>query len=186
VDPLTDVQVEVFTPPGITAADLELLVDGVYRGEAFSPLPDSTGRRWTATALGPWEPARHVITVRFLDTGAEVSTIGFEVRNDLAVLQTYAYPNPYEEASPGPENPLYFVYDLSRDGSRAELQVFTVRGRRVLRRDVTAYTGRNAFRWDLRDEAGDPVANGVYLFRLRVYGEGDARLDRLERVAVAR
>ena len=50
---------------------------------------------------------------------------------------------------------------------------------------MEAASGGNAFMWDGKDEAGDAVANGVYLVHLTASGSGGAKRH-LERVAVVR
>jgi hypothetical protein len=69
------------------------------------------------------------------------------------------------------------------------VSIYTVSGRRVLRAETSGFAGRNAFRWNLRDEAGDAVANGIYLVVLEVEGlDGKTVSNRSdpERMAITR
>lgn len=90
------------------------------------------------------------------------------------------YPNPVE----GDEGA--FVYELNRSALEAQVTIYTTSGRRVLRDDAPTRAGRNAYRWDLRDSAGDRVANGVYLLVLRVEDPEGSAVSHLERVAITR
>jgi hypothetical protein len=91
------------------------------------------------------------------------------------------YPNPAE----GEEGTL--LYELNRQGDRAEVSVFTVGGRRILTADAPTRPGTNAFRWQLRDQVGDSVGNGVYLFLLRIWDmDGELTTVEPQRVVVSR
>ena len=82
---------------------------------------------------------------------------------------------------------LGFRFLNNRSAQSAQLTIYSVSGRRVRRVDVDARAGTNAYRWDLRDEAGDLVANGVYLFLLEITDFSGERITvPLERVALTR
>jgi hypothetical protein len=76
---------------------------------------------------------------------------------------TAARPNPFRDAT-------RFSFEL-RDPDRASLAVHDVAGRIVRRlADGPLAAGRHEIAWDGRDDAGRPVAGGVYYFRLRAAG----------------
>jgi hypothetical protein len=76
-----------------------------------------------------------------------------------------------EPAVPNPFNPsttIAFTLDRARE---LTLSVHDLRGRMVARLAHGRFeAGRHLRRWDGRNEAGRPVASGVYLVRL--HGEG--------------
>ncbi len=76
-----------------------------------------------------------------------------------------------EQNVPNPFNPQTIIaFELPGDG-RAELQIFDVRGRLVGRTDLSGRSaGRHEVVWTGLDEAGNPLATGVYFYRL-VAGE---------------
>jgi hypothetical protein len=79
------------------------------------------------------------------------------------------YPNPF--------NPRTTIrYTLSR-AERVQLRVFDVRGRLVTTlRDGSDPAGERRVEWDGRDRTGQPVASGVYLYRLTTEsGEAQSR-----------
>lgn len=79
------------------------------------------------------------------------------------------YPNPF--------NPRTTIrYTLSR-AERVQLRVFDVRGRFVTTlRDGSEPAGERRVEWDGRDREGQPVASGVYLYRLTTEsGEAQSR-----------
>src|SRR6185436_11563338 len=108
-----------------------------------------------------------------MDVGSGSTTLQFEGTH-------LAYPNPFDPAG----EPTKLLFSLNRS-AQVTVRVYTVSGRLVRQADFSAQAGANAFSWDGRDEAGDPVANGVYLVKVAAQREGDdARI--LERVVVLR
>ena len=78
------------------------------------------------------------------------------------------YPNPFN-----PETNIRF--DLPADG-RVELTVFNVLGRKVKSLiDDHLPAGSHIVTWDGRDDSDQPVASGVYLYRLVASGKSDSR-----------
>jgi hypothetical protein len=72
------------------------------------------------------------------------------------------------DARPNPFNPSTSIgYTMAADGF-AEIAVYDVRGKRV-RTLVSGYAvaGFNEVRWDGRNDSGERVASGVYLYQLR-------------------
>ena len=73
--------------------------------------------------------------------------------------------------APNPFNPRTTIaFDLGAPGP-VRLEVFDARGRLVRRLTVEAYpAGRREVVWDGTDDAGEPVASGVYFSRLQADG----------------
>ncbi len=74
--------------------------------------------------------------------------------------------------SPNPFNPVTTIaFEIPADG-RVELSVYSASGRRIATLvDRALPAGRHAASWRGEDEAGAPVASGVYFFRLTQNGE---------------
>ncbi len=116
----------------------------------------------------------HVEDASGNSAGAEPYTINFEVINEATVTNFYPYPNPFSTS-------VKFVFTLTGselpDGIK--IQILTVSGRvvRTITQDEIGpiHIGNNQtdFAWDGRDEFGDQLANGVYLYKvtLRLNGE---------------
>jgi hypothetical protein len=88
-----------------------------------------------------------------------------------------APPTALEFAAPWP-NPargsLRLSWGVPREqaGARFELTVFDLAGRRVQTvAQGAARAGRHSATWNLRDEGGSPVGNGVYFVRLALGGQ---------------
>lgn len=114
------------------------------------------------------------------NSGKDAYSIEFEVINRSMVTQVMNYPNPFSTAT-------RFVFTLT--GSRIPdvftIQVLTVTGKVV--REITQaelgsiHIGRNIteYAWDGRDEYGDRLANGVYIYRviMKIAGEKVEHMD---------
>jgi hypothetical protein len=100
--------------------------------------------------------------------------ITFEVIHESAITQMVNYPNPFSTST-------RFVFTLTGLEAPDEIiiQIMTVSGRVV--REITEdelgtiQIGRNIseYAWDGKDEFGDPLANGVYLYTVKAQINGE-------------
>jgi hypothetical protein len=161
----------VFTPD---------LTDPQYRGE-----PDP------ATGLYPTEIDAYRLKVEATDaSGNPIDEFGLLLRakDNQEVFQTFPYPNPMSTHTT-------FAFEVE-GGSGADLRdfrlrIYTVSGRLVREFDTGDVDGGlrvgwNRVRWDGRDEDGDRVATGVYLYRVSVTSENGTFEGDVEKVAVIR
>ena len=107
-------------------------------------------------------------------SGAYDYTINFEVNNESSITQVLNYPNPFSTST-------RFVFTLtgSELPTNFKIQIMTISGKVVkeiaedelgplrIGRNITQYA------WDGRDQFGDLLANGVYLYRVltKINGE---------------
>ena len=106
-------------------------------------------------------------------SGTKPYTIRFEVINESKITHFYPYPNPFSTST-------RFVFTLtgSEIPNEIKIQIMTVSGKVV--REITQEElgviriGNNItdYAWDGRDEYGDQLANGVYLYRVFVRSAG--------------
>ncbi|MCA6073677.1 C25 family cysteine peptidase [Fulvivirga sedimenti] len=107
--------------------------------------------------------------------GDEAYEINFEVINESTITNFYPYPNPFSTNT-------RFVFTLTGATipEGIKIQIMTVTGKVV--REITQdelgpiRIGHNLteYAWDGRDEFGDQLANGVYLYRVLIQsGAGD-------------
>ncbi len=100
--------------------------------------------------------------------------IKFEIINRSTITNVINYPNPFSTATK-----FVFVLTGSEIPPDFNIQIMTVTGkivRTITRGELgTIHIGRNVtdYAWDGRDEYGDRLANGVYLYRVvtRINGE---------------
>lgn len=137
---------------------------------------DARGRSdfsFTDTTAPPGQFVRYWI-VGLTASGSETEG-PFGVRVQVAPSVTSLFQN-----RPNPFNPRttieYVVGDAATGGEPVRLEVFDVAGRRVaeLLNEVQAPGGHRVV-WDGRDDAGRPLASGLYLYRLTVGEEVRSR-----------
>ncbi|MEQ9286526.1 MAG: C25 family cysteine peptidase [Cyclobacteriaceae bacterium] len=107
------------------------------------------------------------------ESGTEPYEINFEVVNESTITNFYPYPNPFSSST-------RFVFTLT--GSEVpediKIQIMTVTGRvvrEILREELGSIRiGNNItdYGWDGRDEYGDQLANGVYLYKVYIKQNG--------------
>jgi len=104
-----------------------------------------------------------------------ISSFDFDIRN------VANHPNPFPAAG---DDGTYIMFQLPSPAD-VDIDIFTVGGRRIRKiHGIDAAAGANQVYWDGRDQEGDEIANGVYLFR--VYATSDEyRGDRAEAVGRA-
>ncbi len=112
-------------------------------------------------------------------SGAEPYEINFEVINESSITNFYPYPNPFSTST-------RFVFTLTGQEipDQIKVQIMTVSGkvvREILQDELGPIRiGNNIsqYAWDGRDEFGDELANGVYLYRVIVRSNGQAMEQR--------
>ncbi len=127
----------------------------------------------------------YFLRVKVSDASGNLSSddgyqIHFKVIREASISNIYPYPNPFSTQ-------MKFVYTLT--GSKVpdymKIQILTVTGKVV--REISQYElgsiriGNNIseFTWNGTDEYGDPLANGVYLYKVtaKINGENIAHRD---------
>ena len=115
--------------------------------------------------------------------------VSFRVTADQTIRDVYPYPNPMSTNT---------TFAFRVEGGRTEdlrnfrLRIYTVSGRLIREfdeRDLQTgalRVGWNLLPWNGRDEDGDRVATGVYLYRVSVDGSDGTFTGDVEKVAVIR
>ncbi|WP_114752632.1 putative type IX secretion system sortase PorU2 [Pleomorphovibrio marinus] len=127
---------------------------------------------------GPLEDGMYTLRVNASDAsgnkaGEKPYEVNFEVINESQITNFYPYPNPFSTS-------VRFVFTVT--GAQApdeiKIQIMTVTGKVVreifqdelgpirIGNNITEYA------WDGKDEFGDQLANGVYIYRVLVRKEG--------------
>ncbi len=106
-------------------------------------------------------------------SGAEPYVVSFEIINESQITNFFPYPNPFSTRT-------QFVFTLTGSEIPDEIiiQIMTINGTVV--REITQdeigpiKIGHNKteYAWDGRDEYGDQLANGVYLYKVKIFNSG--------------
>lgn len=133
-------------------------------------LPDNKARLYFRP--GRLQDGEYTLQVQGFDatgnaSGTTAYEINFEVVNQNAVSNVLNYPNPFSTST-------RWVYTLTGDQvpDRFEISVYTISGKLVKVIDLAEMGevryGYNIsdYSWDGRDEFGDLLANGVYIYKV--------------------
>ncbi|MBN1779724.1 T9SS type A sorting domain-containing protein, partial [bacterium] len=102
------------------------------------------------------------------NSGTEQLVFYVVPRGELQLREVLNYPNPFSGAT-------HFTFQASH-ACRIEIRVYTVDGRMIRR--ITGHwaePGFNMVAWDGRDEVGDGLSNGVYLYRVEATADVDGK-----------
>lgn len=146
----------------------------IYFGPLMSFVPAVLPNNSCKINLTPvlFEDGKYQLIVQAKDksdnqSGSIDYKINFEVINKSTITEVMNYPNPFSTAT-------HFVFTLT--GSEVptyfKIQILTITGKVI--REITndelgaLHIGRNIteYAWDGKDEFGDQLANGVYLYRV--------------------
>jgi len=86
----------------------------------------------------------------------------FTVSNKLKAVDIYNFPNPVSDETD-------FTFRLAKVPESLDIKIYTIAGRLIKIFELQSYelkTDINKVHWNLRDEDGDKIANGVYLYKV--------------------
>ena len=106
-------------------------------------------------------------------SGTVPYSVNFEVVNESQITNFFPYPNPFSSRT-------QFVFTLTGSDIPDDIiiQIMTVNGtvvREITKEEIGPIkigNNRTEYAWDGRDEYGDQLANGVYLYRVKIYTNG--------------
>ncbi len=117
--------------------------------------------------------------------GNLVDSVGAEryfiVSNEAKILYVYNYPNPFKEATS-------FTFKLTQIPDEIKIKIFTIAGRLVKEIKLSSSQFNfdfNKIYWDGKDEDGDRLANGVYLYKV-IMKAGDKTESVTQKLAIVR
>lgn len=105
----------------------------------------------------------------------------FVVQSDAKLLNVYNYPNPFT-------NDTYFTFKLTQIPDEISIKVFTVAGRlikEIILNGAELNFDLNKIYWDGRDDDGDLIGNGVYLYKVIMDVDGKKQ-DVTQKLAIVR
>jgi hypothetical protein len=136
--------------------------------------------------LPPLEPGPHSLKIKAWDVlnNSNEVILEFNVVNDgeLTLSHVLNYPNPFTT-----KTQFWFEHNKPGQDLQVRLQVFTISGRIIKMIQHTINTPGNrsdVLEWDGRDEYGDKVGKGVYLYKLSITAPGNKRKEKIEKLVI--
>lgn len=137
-------------------------------------------------ALSMLSVGHHTLTLRAWDIVNNVSekTIDFEVvdNTELQLAHVLNYPNPFTTST-------YFSFEHNHPNSLMHilLQIYTISGKLV--KTIISDQQTEGFRsdpifWDGRDDFGDKLARGVYVYKLKVVIDKNTFAEKIEKIVI--
>lgn len=192
--------VDVFLSEGLPSSDTGFLSSYQQIGFDSGPLsfepskPDEGVREAVVTYTPDFTGRDSTYTLRVeatdgSDNEVEPYEVSFRVQSEQVIRDVYPYPNPMST-----QTTFAFRVEGGETGTlrNFRLRVYTVAGqliREFEERDLQTgglRVGWNLLPWDGRDEDGDRIATGVYLYRVSVEGSEGTFTGDVEKIAVIR
>lgn len=100
------------------------------------------------------------------------------VTSEFRIVDLYNYPNPMRDKTS-------FLFNISGEypPSKCKIKIFSVAGKLIKTIEYMANIGFNKIDWEGRDDDGDYIANGIYLYKLIIEGESQFE-SKIEKIAV--
>lgn len=132
------------------------------------------------------EEGTHIIQVKAWDNcnNSSQSEVEFTVvsHENLVIRDLLNYPNPFSSSTA-------FTFWVNQP-CEVQIKIYTLSGRLIYQLDqLNAETGFNHFHWDGWDQDGDPLANGVYLYKVcasRFNGTRTIHAEQIEKCVIMR
>ncbi|MFO7445142.1 MAG: T9SS type A sorting domain-containing protein, partial [Ignavibacteriaceae bacterium] len=102
----------------------------------------------------------------------------FTVSNEMDILNVYNYPNPFTERTD-------FTFRLTQIPDELKIKIYTIAGRlirEIIKPQAELRFDFNTIAWDGKDEDGDQIANGVYLYKIIMKKGGETK-DVIQKLA---
>jgi flagellar hook assembly protein FlgD len=102
----------------------------------------------------------------------------FLVVNEVELLNVYNYPNPFSINT-------WFTFQCTQLPDDVRIKIFTVAGR-LIKEINSGFKQDGSFvkvLWDGRDNDGDPLANGVYFYKV-IMKKGEKTVNTTQKLAI--
>lgn len=133
-------------------------------------------------------PGKHTLSFKIWDVNNNSSTTRVEFvvqeESELKLDHVLNYPNPFTTSTE-----FFFEHNQCCVNLEAQIQIFTVTGRLV--KTINKAINTVGYRtepmpWDGKDEFGDQLAKGVYVYHLKVRTQDGKTAEKLEKLVLLR
>ena len=98
---------------------------------------------------------------------------------EIALTDVINYPNPFTTST-------RFTFQTNRSGADVLVKIYTIGGRLIEELRGISVSGYNDdIIWNSRDRDGDPVANGVYLYKI-IIDDGQEKKEHIDKLVIVR
>ncbi len=132
------------------------------------------------------EEGLHTLAIKVWDVANNSSEALIEFRvfkkQDLVLNHVLNYPNPFTTRTT-----FWFEHNRPNEDLRVTIQVFTISGKLVktIRQTINTTGNRSSdIEWNARDDYGDKLARGVYIYQIRVTSTDGKSASKLEKLLV--
>ncbi|MDP3927970.1 MAG: type IX secretion system sortase PorU [Bacteroidota bacterium] len=129
---------------------------------------------------------KHQLKFRAYDVYNNVSeaSLDFEVKSAAkpSIERLLNYPNPFNNLTT-----FHFDHNLNGQDMQVMIQIFTVNGKLVkslLAQQRGEGTHFDQLTWDGKDDYGDKLANGVYIYKCKVSATGNKTAEKIEKLVI--
>jgi Peptidase family C25 len=152
----------------------------------FEASLDTYGEGYVRFQLPVLEPGLHTLRIKAWDVlnNSSEYILEFSVVNDeeLIITRVLNYPNPFST-----NTQFWFEHNKPGQDLFAQLHIFSLTGRVVKTIEKTINTPGNRscdINWDGRDDFGDKLARGVYIYRLKIFIRGSKPRTVMEKLVI--
>jgi hypothetical protein len=157
------------------------ILNDFYQAEA-----DNYQRGVIRFQLPELEPGSHTIKIKAWDVMNNSSEYVLEfvvgVDDELVISRVLNYPNPFTTNT-------YFWFEHNKPSQdlNVKIQIFTLAGRLIkqIEKTINSPGNRsNELSWDGKDDYGDKVGKGIYLYKLGVSQPGGKKKEKIEKLVI--
>jgi hypothetical protein len=132
------------------------------------------------------EKGKHELSLKVWDINENSSSASLEFQvtgsNNLKINKVLNYPNPFTQNTA-------FYFEHNRPGTSLDvlIQVFTVSGKLVktIRRNIQTDGFRaGPIRWNGRDDFGDKIGKGVYLYKIKIRSSDGDFAEKIQKLVI--
>lgn len=171
--------------------DLMAVIDGntadpIVLNEYYTADLDSYQSGTVRYAIPQLEKGAHTLTLKVWDVNnnSSQSTLDFIVQEkaDIALEHVLNYPNPFTT-----HTEFFFEHNQVCAELETQVQIFTVSGRLV--KTINQLVNTQGFRsagipWDGKDDFGDQLAKGVYVYAIKVKSSDGLVAEKIEKLVL--
>ena len=132
------------------------------------------------------ENGRHSMVLKAFDnhnnSSQAYTEFIIESNSKIALEHILNYPNPFTTSTG-----FYFEHNQSNDDLNIIIQILTISGRLIKTIETTESSSSKRIgpiQWDGRDDFGDPIGRGVYLYKVSVENANGNRINKIQKLVI--